>query len=168
MTAPGGLPLKALQFYGAARGAVAQRASTADFYAALQAAAVGFGQETHGLDFKTVTQLRSAAVSVRNASEAFDRAPGGSVILAEHIGVEPYARSLADRNAMPLYQIGINLTTIDLEGNETTDYRRIQFTGQLNLTKNDLLTLVQQDAEALAQVYGVEYAGHDVLELLAV
>lgn len=168
MTTPSGLPQKALQFYGVARGAVANRVSTADFYGALNDAASQFGLEGHGLDFATVTQLRSAAVRVRNAQEAFDRAPGGSAITGDQIGVEPYARSQADRNDSPIYQVGINLHTTDQEGNVSTDYRRINLVGQLNMTKDDLLTLVQQDAEAMAQIYGTEYAGHDVLELLAV
>lgn len=169
MTAPGGLPLKALQFYGAARGAVAQRVSTAGFYQALNNAAAGFGMEGHGLTFQEVNQLRSAAAGVRNAGESFTRAPGSNVIEAKYIGVEPYARSIADRDAQPLYHVGINLTTADRNTGElTTSYKRVQFTGQLSITKDTLLTLVQQDAEQLAAVYETEYIGHDVLEILAV
>lgn len=168
MTTPSGLPTRALQFYGAARGAVAGRVSTADFYAALNNAAAAFGQEGHGLSFQEVNQLRSAAVGVRNAAERFQRVPEANAIDARMISVPPYARSLDDRNAQPIYNVGINLHTTDDEGNVTSSYRTVRFTGLMNYTKADLLTLVQQDAEALAETYGTEYAGHDVLELLAV
>lgn len=167
MTTPSGLPLPALQFWGAARGAAAGRANTQQFYAALNDAAAAQGMAGHGLSFATVTQLRSAAVQVRNSAEAFTKAPGGSAITADQISVPPYARSLADRNAMPLYHVGINLTTADDEGNVSTDYRTVQFTGQLPPTRDALLLAVQQDAEALADTYGTQYLGHDVIEILA-
>lgn len=169
MTTPSGFPLRALYFWGAARGAVAQRVGTADFYAALNNAATAFGLPGHGLSFQTVNQLRSAAATVRNASERFDRAPAGNAIDASMIGVPPYARSLDAQAAMPVYHVGINLTTADMQtGEQSTDYRIVQFTGQLPATKADLLAQVQLDAEQLASVYGTDYVGHDVQEILAV
>lgn len=167
MTTPSGLPLSALQYWGAARGAAAQRVSTADFYAALNNAAASFGAESHGLTFQQVNQLRSAAVGVRNAAERFQRAPEVNAIDARMIGVVPWARGLDARNALPIYQVGINLHTVDLDGNQDTRFVYVRFTGQLDITKSDLLTFVQQDAEQMALDYGVQYAGHDVLELQA-
>lgn len=169
MTTPSGLPIRALQFFGAARGAVNQRVSTRDFYAALNAAATQFGLESHGLTFQNVNQLRSAAASVRNAAEALARAPETNAISAQEIGVTPYARSQADRNAMPIYHVGINLTTSDMQtGETTTDYRRVRFTGQLPATKGELMRFLAQDAEALAETYGNDYVGHQLVEILAV
>lgn len=167
MTTPSGFPQRALQYWGTARGAVAQRVSTADFYQALNDAATTFGLESHGLTFQEVNQLRSAAAGVRNAAERFDRAPDTNAIDARMIGVVPYARSLDARNDQPIYQVGVNLHTTDLDGNTDTRFVYVRFTGQMNLTKGDLLQLVQQDAEQMALDYGVQYAGHDVLELQA-
>jgi hypothetical protein len=169
MTTPSGLPLAALQFWGAARGAVNDRASTAQFYAALNAAAGSFNLESHGLSFQTVNQLRSSAASVRNASERFARAPEGNAIDSTMIGVTPYARSLGAQADMPVFHVGIYLTTADSEtGEQSTDYRILQFTGGLPATKAALLAAAQQDAEQLALDYGVDYVGHTVNEILAV
>lgn len=169
MTTPSGLPRAALQFWGAARGAVANRVSTAGFYQALHDAAGGFGLDAHGLTFSDVTQLRSAAVRVRNAAEAFDRAPASYAIDHRMIGQVPYGRDLAAQAATPIYQVGVNLTTVDLETGETsTDYRQVRFTNSLPATKQDLLDAIQQDAEALADTYGQAYAGHSITEVLAV
>lgn len=168
MTTPSGLPVSALQYWGVARGAVSARASTAEFYGALNDAAESFGNGGHGLSFQEVNQLRSAAVGVRNASESFLKTAADTVISARQIAVPPYARSQDDRNSSPMYSVGIMLHTMDDEGETTSAYRQIRFTGQMDFTKGDLLALVQQDAEALADAYSQQYAGHDVVELVAV
>lgn len=168
MTTPSGLPLSALQYWGVARGSVAARASTAEFYSALQEAAAQFGPDVRIPDFATVNQLRSAAVSVRNAQEQFQRMPDSNAIDASQIGRVPYGRSLDAQAAMPIYHVGVNITTSDRKtGAESTDYRVVQFTGTLPETKDELLRLVGQDAEELANTYGVDYLNHDVVEILA-
>lgn len=167
MTTPSGLPRYALAFFGAARGAVAQRVNTAGFYQALRDAGATIGTNAGGLSFQDVNSLRSAAAQVRNAQATFDRAPSEYAIDATMIGRVPYGRSLDEQNAQPMFTIGINLHTMSTEGEVTTDYRAIRFTGQLPATKADLESLISQDAEALADTYNAQYAGHDILEILA-
>lgn len=168
MTTPNGLPLSALQFLGVARGAVAGRASTAEFYQALKDAAATFPGDQSIPTFRAANQLRSAAVQMRNAADAFQSAPAETAITPDRIGVAPYARSLAEQAAAPIFTVGINLHLADNETGEiTSQYTQVRFTG-VAMTKGNLLELVQQDAEALADNYGMAYAGHDVLELVAV
>lgn len=168
MTTPSGLPLSALQYWAVARGSVAGRDSTAQFYDKLREAAVQFGDVGKIPDFATVTQLRSAAVSVRNAQERFQRSPTGNNIDASQIGSVPYGRSLEAQATMPIYHVGLNLTTADRDtGETTTEYRVVQFTGSLPDTKEELLGLVGQDAQALADTYGSTYIDHNVVEILA-
>lgn len=168
MTTPSGLPLSALQYWGVARGAVGARMSTADFFRTIREAAAAAGPNASTPDFATINQLRSAAASVRNAGEAFQRSPESNAIDAAQIGRVPYGRSLQAQAAMPLYHVGVNLTTANLETGETsTAYRIVQFTGALAPTKAELFAAVGQDAEALADAYGEAYVGHDVVEILA-
>lgn len=169
MTTPSGLPRAALQFWGAARGAAADRANTRDFYQALRDAGATIGGGEGGLSISDVTQLRSAAARVRNAAETLARAPEVNAIDASMIGAPPYGRDLASQAALPIYQVGITLHTFDfVEGVVSSDYRQVRFTGQLSLTKGELFDAVAQDAEALADTYGQVYTGHDVHEILAV
>lgn len=168
MTTPSGLPLSALQYWGVARGAVANRVSTAEFYSILRAQAEILGPNANIPDFATVNQLRSNAVQARNAQERFQRSPGANVIDASMIARVPYGRSLDAQAAMPIYHVGINLHTVDMgTGEQSSQYRIVQFTGALAISKDELFNQVGQDAEALADAYGQTYAGHDVIEILA-
>lgn len=168
MTTPSGLPRAALQYYPAARGAVGQRASTADFYQALRDAGTTFGPNAGALSFTDVNALRSAAAQERNAAERFQRAPDHYAVDASMISRAPYGRELAAQAAMPIYQVGINLTTAHTEtGDETSRYVTVQFTGQLPATKAELMEQIGLDAQAYADNYGESYAGHDVVEIRA-
>lgn len=168
MTTPSGLPRRALAFFPSARGAAAQRMSTADFYQALRDAGATFGNAPGGLSFQDVNQLRGAATGLRNAAERLARAPESNAIDATMIGVTPYARGLAEQATMPLYHVGVTLNTITNEGDEQSRYTVVQFTGQLPPTKGELFAAVQRDAQALADAYEEQYAGHSVVEILAV
>lgn len=168
MTTPSGLSRRAIAFLGAARGAVAQRATTAEFYTALRAHATALQLDELGLTFHEVTQLRSAAARMRNAQDRFQAAPEANAIEANQIGRAPYGRSLDQQAAMPIYSVGITLQTMDNEGEVTTRYTQVRFTDNLPSTKGELLTAVQQDAEALADNYNEQYAGHAIVEVLAV
>lgn len=167
MTTPSGMSRYALAFFGAARGAVAQRISTAGFYQALRDAGATIGTSQGGLSFQDVNALRSSAAQIRNAQDAFNRAPAEYAIDATMIGRVPYGRPLGEQATQPMFTIGIQLHTADLNGEISSDYRAIRFTGQLPATKADLESLIAQDAEALADTYNAQYAGHDVLEILA-
>lgn len=168
MTTPSGLPLKALQYWGTVRGAVAQRASTADVWGAIRDMAAASGLPNLGISLQDFNQLRSAAVGVRNAGETLAKAPAEWGLNSSMIGVTPYARSLADRANTPQWSVGMYHTTADLEGNESTDYRMVRFTGQLPATKADLELALEQDAEALADKYGRTHVGIESYELLAI
>lgn len=167
MTTPSGFNRRSLLFYGAARGAVAVRASTAEFVAALRAGASQLGLDELGLNLQAINALRSAAVAQRTAQENFQAAPEVNAIDASMIGQVPYGRGLAEQAALPIYEVGIQLHTTDDTGEVTSRYTSVRFTGQLEMTKADLLAQVQQDAEALADNYGESYAGHDVVEITA-
>lgn len=167
MTSPSGIPRSAFQFYSTARGAVAQRASTADFYTALRNAGTVIGTNQGGLSFGDVNALRSVAAQERNAAERFQRMPESNAIDASQISRAPYGRTLEAQAATPIYQVGITLTTQDQEGNQVERYTTVQFTGQLPGTKAELLAQVNYDAQALADNYNEFYVGHDVLEVRA-
>lgn len=157
MTTPSGLPKKALQWWGVASGAVNQRASTADVWAAINSAAAAQGQDSAGITLQGFNQLRSAAVQVRNSAAALTAGQDANGIDASMIGKAPWGRPIGDQNAAPQYQLRFLHTTTDMAGNEESAYRTIVFTGQLSATKAELLAQVERDAEALADKYNTDH-----------
>jgi hypothetical protein len=167
VTTPLGFNRRSLAFYSSARGSVANRESTADFVAALRAHATALGLDELGLNLQDINQLRSAAVRQRTAQERFQASSDANAIDNTMIGAPPFGRSLEAQAAQPIYEVGINLHVANDEGEVTTQYTQVRFTGDMTMSKADLLAAVQYDAEALAQGYGGNYAGHDVIEITA-
>lgn len=168
MTTPSGLPRKALQWWGAAMGAVSQRASTADVWAAINAAAAAQGQATAGINLRGFNALRSAAVQVRNSSEALAFGSDTAPVDVTMIGRAPWGRPIGDQNAAPQYQIRFLHTTTDENGDEQSNYRTVVFTGQLPSSKSALLEQTERDAEALADKYNSEHVATSEHTIFAV
>lgn len=168
VTTPSGLSRSALQYWGVASGAVADRAGTADVWAAINAHATSMGRDTAGLSLSDFNQLRSAAAGVRNSGEALAAGRAESAITGDMIGTPPWARTLGEQNAQPLFQARFQHTTTDLDGNESTDWRTVTFSGGLPATHGDFMTALGHDAEALADKYGTAHVGIDSITLLGV
>ena len=168
MTTPSGLPTKALQFWGVASGAVADRQSTAEVWAAINTAATNMGMDSPGLSLRDFNTLRSHAASVRNASEALASGFVDSQITGEMIGTPPWARSLDERNAAPLYQARFLHDTADAEGNITSDWRTVVFSSGLPPTLSAFNDALGQDAQALADKYNTEHVGVSQVTIMAI
>lgn len=165
MTTPSGIPRSALQYWGTVRGAVGQRASTADVWAAINAHAATQGRETAGITLQGFNAMRSRAVQVRNAAEALNSGLGGSQIEGHMLGNVPWQRDLNAMNAMPMYQATFTHTTANLDGEESSETRTVTFTGALPGTLDDFNTALNHDAEALADKYGTVHVGITDIEL---
>lgn len=168
MTTPSGLPIRALQYWGVASGAVAARATTAEVWAAINAAAQANGQESAGLTLGDFNKLRSAAAGVRNASEYLAQGNPESVIEDAMIGSPPWARPLSEQNAAPMFQARFLHTTADDEGNESADWRTVTFSSGLPPTLDAFHTALQQDAEALADKYNSQHVDVDSITIMRV
>lgn len=161
MTTPSGLPTKALQYWGVARGAAAIRANTADTWAAINNYAQSQGQQSAGISLQAFNQLRSAATRVRNADEAFAAAPHETSMDPNWSSSPPWARELGLQAAVPQWQVQFDHTTQDEDGIQSTNRRTVVFTGSLPPTKGDVIDQVNQGAEALADNYGNQHVSAD-------
>lgn len=169
MTTPSGLPRKSLQYWGSVYGAVNQRASTADVWAAIRNQVESVHGSSFGITLQDFNQLRSQAVAVRNSVEHFNGSPLESGLTGESIGNVPWQRDQGARNASPIYQVRFAHTAADkFSGEESTDYRSVTFTGGLPETKQALIDAVNRDAEALADNYDTDHVGIDNLQVYAI
>lgn len=101
--------------YGLIRGAVEQRASTANIWDSIRDSGIP-------ATFQQVNEYRSAAASTRNARDVFEAADPTTAITAEMIGTAPWARAQSSQSLAPAYQLNIPYTYTDTEGNAVSGW----------------------------------------------
>lgn len=155
----------ALAYWPQIEYAAANHLPTAALWDTLKAAASDLGLESPGVTLQGVNQLRSMATTIQGASARLERSDPSYRMEGRLISEAPWSRSLAERDAMPMYQVRYQHTTVGPNGEETS-WRTSTFHGQLPSTIEDLYDAIDEDAEHLADKYGhshVGVSGHQVL-----
>ena len=169
LTTPSGLPIRALQYWGVVQGAAAQRLTTQQTWQAIRDAAAANGMDSPGIGLMSVNKLRAAANDVRNSSIRFNTALDDYTLTGDMIGLTPYARSLAERNAAPEIHAKVLHSTMNIATGEINeDWRIVRFTGALPSGVGEMRTLIEQDMQMLAEKYNSTHVGVSSIELLEV
>lgn len=159
-------PLSVQSVWERVQGATTQRATTAQVWDAIRAAAAEEGRPIPPDAFQTVNRLRSMSVGLRNATEAFRSAEGNQVIVDRMIGTTPYARDLNAQNAMPRWQVSFQQLT-QTETGVSLVWRSDIFTGALPTTKADLINELNATGLLLAEQYNVRHVGIGDVQIAA-
>jgi hypothetical protein len=156
-----------LSVWGAITAGVGERLPTQQLYSVIYNAQRDAGVTPGGFSMRDLSQLRSLAVSQRNADQALARASSSTGIGAEHIGTAPWSRGLNDRNLTPAYEVRFEHRVL-LDNELVTFWRTSRIDGTLPGTVGDVLDLVSEDAAALSEGYGVEHVDVGSVSLTAV
>jgi hypothetical protein len=158
----------ALAYWGNIENAVSQRLGTADLWSAIRAASGTEPGTPIGFNAADLSVLRGMAASIRNAATNLEAARGDYTVTADMVGRAPWARSQAEMNTLPIWQVRFQHTTTDVSGNELTDWRTSVFTGQIPDTVGGILDAVDQDALGIAEDYGRQHVSVGSLQIIAV
>jgi len=156
-----------MQYWGTIENAVSVRASTADLWTAVSAAAEAAGNPLTDVSAADMSVLRGAAARVRNAAEVLASVTQDTALNVTMIAEAPWSRPLAEQNAMPAWQVRFQMTTIE-DGNEVTGWYTTLFEGALPDTTELLTAAVEEDGNAIAGSYDVGFGGIGSLQILAV
>jgi len=156
-----------LQYWGTIEHAVSARASTADLWTAVHAAAEAAGNPLTDVSAADMSILRGAAVAVRVAAENLAAITEPTSIDVSMIAQAPWSRPLAEQNALGAWQVRFEMTTVE-DGVESTSWYTTLFEGALPATTDLLSAAVTEDAESLASSYDVGFGGIGALQILAV
>lgn len=167
MTTPDGLNPRALMFWGTIEGAARDRATTADLWSRLQDHADSLGLSGPGLTLADVNALRGRASEFINAERSLTRASDDYGIDASMIANAPWQRGIAERNALPMYQVRFEHQVI-IDGVPQTKFRSVMFRGQLPATVGDLEDQIEGDAQEMADNYEEEHGGIGAISVLRV
>lgn len=158
---------KALAYWPQIEEAAAARMTTADLWSNLRDAAQELGRDTPGVSILGVNELRSLATTIQASAARLDRMADSFAIDARHVGQAPWSRDPAERDALSIFQVRYQHTTLGAEGPET-NWRTSIFYGQLPGTAGELRQAIAEDAGQLANKYGVNHVDFGNLQVLEV
>lgn len=140
----------------------------------LQAAASARAEDNDiTLPFSTYTGLATLfgyARRMSNASDVVHAANDEDYIQSQHIAVPPWARDQQAMNTNPIWHVQYQFTYLDENGFAQTEYKTSVFDDhtQFPQTIGELKDQVTEDAQALADKYGVQLFAVDLHQILAV
>ena len=158
---------KLLLYWGNIVNSVFERASTADLWANVRFVAQREGVDLSRVRMTDMNVLRSIAARQRTSQENLNAARPGSVITASMISTDlssrsPQAQQLAPKSVVRFQH------DITVDGQLQTIWRSSTIDGPVPTTVDDLRARVEQDAEAMADDYGVTHIGIGLMQLVAV
>lgn len=136
--------------FGSILGAAYEGLSTADLWQSLRDAAESQGFSTVGLSGADVSQLRGYASQIVRAADSLAAADAAAGIDSSMIGYAPWSMDLNTLAVAPEYWARVEMTTADEQGNLTTGWVTMTGINSLNMTVQDLNTIIQGNAEAAA------------------
>lgn len=157
----------ALRWWGVIEESARYGMTTEDLWNNLRDAAEEAGLSGPGVTITGVNELRSLATRIQNSGRQLERIGLDTVLTHEHIADAPWSRTDTERSAYGIYQVRYQHTTVTTEGPETT-WRTSIFRGQLPETLGELQSAVAEDAQALADKYGVSHVDLGSMHILAV
>jgi len=140
MTTPGPQASSAARaLEGLIRGLSTERISTADLWSAIREAGIP-------ADFAAVNQMRSAAVSLRNAGEALVSALPSDALTSDMIGRSYYRGVPSSSASVAQYQINVPYSYTDTAGNSINSFVSTSVTS-LPSTVGELFDLAGQTVD---------------------
>ena len=167
MADPTPKPIPASAFWGTILSSARQHATTAEVWDALKSARDQLGVAFPSDIFAQVNSLRSSATGVVAASERLMAGGYGTAIDSTMIGRPIYARSLAQQEALPQYEVRLQISVAGVEG-EASRWATIYYGTDLPDTVGQLGDDMEAYASGFANDYGGELASIDSFELNAV
>lgn len=151
-------------FWGSILASARQRATTAEVWNAIHAAAESSGLAIPSDMFSQVNRMRSLAVGLRRASDTLGGAASTDALTGDMIGRQIYARSGPEQSLAPLFHVRFEMKAI-AEGVESTGWYTLQYSGSLPDTVGELEDDIDLYASNLAEGYGVSLVGTGAVEI---
>lgn len=157
----------AMRYWQTIETGAANNLPTADIWALIHEQAEEEGLASPGVTVQGVNELRAIASRIYASANRLERAREQVSITDRMAAEAPWARPLEQQAALGLYQVRYRHTTITAEGPQT-NWRTSIFHGQLPGTVAELRAAISEDAQQLADKYGVSHVDFGNLQILSV
>jgi hypothetical protein len=142
--------------------------STTDLLGAAKSIADASGVSLSFAENTALATLYGYARRMSNAADTVQSALDADTIGPDHIAVPPWARDEAVMNTVPIHHVTFAFTFTDQSGATVTEFRTSVFEMTFPDTMGELRDAVNEDAQAMADKYRVEFVSADLLQILAV
>jgi hypothetical protein len=143
--------------WGVIQAAVEGRANTASIFQAVRDEAESLGMDTPAGMWQAVNELRSIAVQMRNAGEAFNRASPDTTFSYQLAPLDVNARAPDDRALFPEYVARFDLQATGPNGEAITRTLTMRDSWAPGITVGDVTDAVTEAAIGMSQRYGLEF-----------
>lgn len=147
---------RAMFYWGDIEAATLNGESTADIWARIRAHQEDPAGHAPSISATDVGWLRSKAVELRNAGYQLSALGAEDLITGNVIPTAPWARELASRNTVGMWQVRFEHET-ESNGVRSTNWRTIMFQGDLPRTRAELEAAIEGDAVEIANKYNVAH-----------
>lgn len=155
-------------YWGIIEQAAAGQMTTQEMWQAIHESAEEMGLPGPGVTVRGVSELRGIAGRIQRSGRDFQKL-GDTMSLSEHFTSQtPWSRSLGEQNALGIYHVRYQHTTLGPDNTPTTEWRTSVITGQLPQTAGELRSIIEEDASQLATKYGVDHVDFGAVQILVV
>jgi len=119
-------------------------------------------------DYTNIATLYGFARRMINAAGEATSALDSATIGPEHQGIPPWARDQQEMNTAPIWHVTYSLTTIDADGNLSSDYKTSVFKVIFPGTIGELKDAIDSDGQALAAKYRLTFVSTSLEQILTV
>jgi hypothetical protein len=126
------------------------------------------GQSISAEENRAIAVLYGYARRIFNSAGELEGAPGDAVIGPEMMAIPPWARDEQVMATTPVWHVTFEFAYVDQAGNPQADHRTSVQEMTLPDTVGELADLVDADAQAMADKYGVQFVSATMIQILAV
>lgn len=163
-----GVPDRAMFFWGPIQEVANAHGTVTQMWDTIRAVVQSMGWQSPGVGATDISRLWTAAVRVRESAAQFNAATPTESMAASFLADAPWARPVQIQNLSEKYLVRFTHETADDNGVVTSDIKSAYINGPLPPTVGDLLDVIDEDAEEMADKYGRTHVGASVLEILRV
>lgn len=158
---------RALAYWPQIEFAARYRLTTADLWSTIRDAAEEAGWASPGVTLQGVNELRSMATRIQSAGRNFAAADQDQRLDYTMVAGAPWSRPDNERESLPMWQARFEHSFWQ-DGELTTEWRTSVFTGRLPATVADMRAAIAEDAEQLADKYGVDHDSVGGVHIVAI
>jgi hypothetical protein len=162
-----GVSKRGMYYWGVIEAGTNAGMNTQQLWEAIHEHAGASGLDTPGVSAAEVSIMRGLAGRIRQSGRNLANAQPTYGIDSSMMARAPWARTLSEQNSLTMHQVRFEHTVIR-NGEQVSEWRSVMYQGPLPATVGDLKSELENDAQQMADNYGVSHVSAGSITVLEV